>query len=440
MIGADAELAYGNISPDRGAPMTVPEFQSPLFGGIATWLLERGLLEASVGEIAQGLGRRLVNGGVSLHRISIGGVLLHPVFGGMDVVWEARNDRLRSDMYPRSAMNTAEFQDAPFFHMLANGIPFMRSRLEDGELEHEFPIFERLRDQGVTDYLAFFHTYGRKNEVQWADLPPGMEGAISSFSTRRIGGFTDVEIAYLRALATPLALAIKATTTYELAKTLLDTYLGSYSGGQVLEGLVERGHGKLIDCALWYCDLRDSTAMADQLSIEDYLEAINAYFDCTAGAVLDHGGEVLKFIGDAVMAIFPFEDATRPAVDMCRAAAMTTREAFSKATTVNAGRAEKGHAPISFGVSLHVGQVMYGNVGTAQRLDFTVTGPAANEAVRLEGLCKSLGTSVIASSRFEEICPEELIPLGVHQVAGVDGGLAAFTLADFAPGPEPPGS
>ena len=178
--------------------------------------------------------------------------------------------------------------------------------------------------------------------------------------------------------------------------------------------------------------------MAEQLPIEDYLEAINAYFDCTAGAVLDHGGEVLKFIGDAVMAIFPFEDATRPPVDMCRAAAMTAREAMSRAASINAKRADKGLVPIHFGVSLHVGQVMYGNVGTAQRLDFTVTGPAANEATRLEGLCKSLGTPVVASSGFDEICPEELIPLGVHQVAGVDGGLAAFTLADFAPGQEPP--
>ncbi len=420
--------------------MTKPEARSPLFGGVATWLLEQGLVEASVGEITQGLGRRLVNGGVSLHRISIGGVILHPVFGGLDVVWEARNDRLRTDMYARNTMDTPDFQDSPFFHMLNNGIPFMRYRLEDGELDLEFPIFARLRDQGVTDYLVFFHSYGRQNEVQWADLPSGMEGVISSFSTRRIGGFTEAEIKYLQALAMPLALAIKSTTTYDLAKTLLDTYLGSYSGGHVLDGLVERGQGKLIDCVLWYCDLRDSTAMAEQLPIEDYLEAINAYFDCTAGAVLDHGGEVLKFIGDAVMAIFPFEDTTRPPVDMCRAAATTAREAMSKAATVNAARTDKALVPIHFGVSLHVGQVMYGNVGTAQRLDFTVTGPAANEATRLEGLCKSLGTPVVASSRFGEICPEELIPLGVHQVAGVDGGLAAFTLADFAPGPEPPGS
>ena len=112
---------------------------------------------------------------------------------------------------------------------------------------------------------------------------------------------------------------------------------------------------------------------------------------------------------------------------------MTAREAFSKASSVNAGRADKSLPPIDFGVSPHVGQVMYGNVGTAQRLDFTVTGPAANEATRLEGLCKALGTSVIASSRFEEICPEELISLGVHDIAGVEGGLAAFTLTDFAP-------
>ena len=166
--------------------MTTPEIQSPLFGGVATWLLEQGLLEADVGEIAQGLGRRLVNGGVSLHRISIGGMLLHPVFGGIDVVWEAQHDRVRSEMFPRNAMTTPEFQVAPFFHMVTNGIPFLRSRLEDGELDIEFPIFDRLREQGVTDYLAFFHTYGRHNEVLWADLPVGTRKKILGGNFRRI--------------------------------------------------------------------------------------------------------------------------------------------------------------------------------------------------------------------------------------------------------------
>ena len=127
--------------------MNKPESGSPLFGGVATWLLEQGLVEAGVGEITQGLGRRLVNGGVSLHRISIGGVILHPVFGGLDVVWEARNDRLRTDMYRRNDMNTPDFQDSPFFHMLNNGIPFMRYRLEDGELD----LFITAKDCVVAD-------------------------------------------------------------------------------------------------------------------------------------------------------------------------------------------------------------------------------------------------------------------------------------------------
>jgi adenylate cyclase len=406
---------------------------SPLFDGVATWLLEQGLHHAGLTEIVQGLGQRLVAGGVPLHRISIGGMLLHPTFGALDVVWEAPLDQIRSSMASRAAIYTPEFQDSPFFIAARDGIPFQRFPLERPELETEYPIFEQLRASGVTDYIVFYRTYGRRDLELWSGLPQGMEGALGSFSTRRIGGFTDMEVDYLRALTTPLGLIIKAKTSHELAKTLLDTYLGRYSGGQVLNGLVERGSGRPIDCVLWYCDLRGSTALAEQLSMDDYLATLDAYFDCTAGAVLDHGGEVLKFIGDAVMAIFPFDEAERPAVDMCRAAMSAAREAISKVERGNAEREKSGLPPIKFGVALHVGQVMYGNVGTQRRLDFTVIGPAANEATRLEGLTKQLRTPVVASAEFSKVCPEELVALGTHEVAGVASGLDAYTLIDLAP-------
>lgn len=409
---------------------------SPLFDGVATWLLEQGLNDAGLTKITQGLGQRLVAGGVPLHRISIGGMLLHPTFGALDVVWEAPLDQVRSTMATRAEIYTSEFQNSPFFHAASEGIPFLRFPLEQSGLEREFPIFEQLRATGVTDYIVFYRTYGRRDLELWSGLPQGMEGALGSFSTRRIGGFTDMEVDYLRALTTPLGLIIKAKTGLELAKTLLDTYLGKYTGGQVLNGLVERGSGRPIDCVLWYCDLRGSTAMAEQLSMEDYLATLDAYFDCTAGAVLDHGGEVLKFIGDAVMAIFPFDETERPAVDMCRAAMSTAREAIAKVERCNAEREGCGLPPIQFGVSLHVGQVMYGNVGTERRLDFTVVGPAANEATRLERLCKRLGTPIVASARFNEIFPDELTPLGAHELAGVSTGIEAYTLPDLAPRPD----
>ena len=200
---------------------------SPLFESLGIWLLEQGLREASVADIVQGVGRRLVTGGIPLYRLSVGGLILHPVFGAMDVVWDADNDRVRSEMAPREIMTSEEFQNTPFFRMAADKILFLRQRLDEGPAEREYPIFDRLRASDVTDYLAFFRSYGRTKEVKWANLPPGLEGVIGSFSTRRIGGFANLEIEYLKALSLPFSVAIKSTTTYELANALLDTYLAS---------------------------------------------------------------------------------------------------------------------------------------------------------------------------------------------------------------------
>ena len=399
-----------------------------MFDQLGIWLMDRGLKEASVEDVIQGFGRRLVEAGVSLHRIGLGGLLLHPVFGGLDVVWNSRDDTVTSQMAPRRLVTTEVFRDAPFFWAISNQVDYHRFELGAGPVEPDFPLFDRLRDDGVTDYLLFFESYGRTENLLWADLPAGVEGILLSLSTRRIGGFAKLEIDYLRALMRPSALTIKSTTTHQLSKALLDTYLGRYSGNRVLDGVVERGDGGMIDCVLFYCDLRNSTKLAEALSLDSYLALINDYFDCTAGAVVDHGGEVLKFIGDAVMAIFPVEANSRPAVDMCRAAVSAARDAFSRAVALE-GVSDR--PAFRFGISLHMGQVMYGNVGTESRLDFTVIGPAVNQATRLEGLCKSTGSSLIASENFHEHYAGELIPLGSHLLAGMDYELEVYSLPDL---------
>ena len=405
--------------------------QSPLFRGICDWLLDCALHESELTDTVRDLGRKLVEGGLPIFRINVGGLLLHPVLGALDLTWDSTSDACRSQMVPRAAANTAEFQNAPFYHLIKNNIPFERHRLDDPDVGKKYPLFESLVGAGVTDYFALYETYGRTRTFDWAGLPAGVEGATVSFSTRRIGGFTDQEIANLKSLSVSLALAVKTSSEQSLATALLETYLGKISGGNVLAGLVERGDGRVIECALWYSDLRGSTSMAAELEIETYFGAINDYFDCTAGAVLDHGGEVLKFIGDAVMAIFPFEEARRPASDMCNAALMTARESLSRAALKNTSRVDQGLARIEFGVGLHAGKVMYGNVGTERRLDMTVTGPAANEVERLESLCKRLRVPVIASQQFKAIYRDELVPLGLQDAAGIDGGLEAFTLPEF---------
>ena len=386
---------------------------SPMFDRLGAWLVDRGLREAAVEDVVQGFGRGLVDAGVSVYRISLGGLLLHPVFGALDVVWDARHDSVNSQMMPRSVITTADFQNSPFFWAMSNQICFQRFAFGQGPVDPDFPIFQRLRDEGVTEYLLFFESYGRNSDALWAELPSGMEGVILSVSTRRKGGFADLEVAYLQALVPALALTIKSSTTHQLARALLDTYLGRYSGNRVLEGVVERGDGGIIDCVLFYCDLRNSTGLAEQLPLDRYLALINDYFDCTAGAVADHGGEVLKFIGDAVMAIFPVDPQARPAVDMCRAAVSAARDALERAAAVR-GSGEAVMAEFSFGISLHMGQVMYGNVGTERRLDFTVIGPAVNEVTRLEGLCKAKGVPIVLSDQFRASFAGDLAPLGTR--------------------------
>lgn len=409
--------------------------KSELFGDISNWLLERALTDADLDKTVTGLGRRLMRGGVPVFRINVGSMLLHPVLGALDLTWDALSDTCRSQVVPRIAAKTPEFQNAPFFKMVKNNVPFERHRLDDPNVRAKYPLFETLGGTGITDYVALFASYGRKTPMTWADLPAGVEGAVASFSTKRSGGFTADEVDDLKCLSAPFALAMKAASDRSLAKALLETYLGKASGARVLDGLVDRGDGWVIDCCLWFSDLRRSTKMATELDIDSYFATINDYFDCTADAVLDHGGEVLKLIGDAVMAIFPFEEGDRPAGNMCLAAVMTARDALGRLAEKNRTRAEQGLAEIEFGIGLHTGTVMYGNVGTARRLDLTVTGSAANEVERLEGLCKHFAVPVIASEQFKAIYDQELVPLGRQDVAGIDDGLMAFTLPDFGTAP-----
>jgi adenylate cyclase len=403
------------------------------YDSVTRWLLEQGYRGLDLGELVRGLGQRIVSSGISLHRISIGGMILHPVFGALDVSWEAQSDVVRNEKFPRSGFTDPDFQNSPFFYASESKTQFERYHIESGDLQRSFPIFEKFRAQGVTDYVIAFHHYGDDGKILWADLPSITRGVVLAISTRRIGGFEYSEIEYLRALTLPLCFCVKASMTRDLAQTVLDTYLGAYSGSQVLDGQVERGDSSLINCVLWYCDLRDSTALADKMPLDEFLGMVNDYFECCAGAVLDHGGEVLRFIGDAVIAIFPYNDDARPLYNMVRAAVATAREAISRVDRHNEILKDTARPPIRFGISMHIGAVMYGNIGTERRLEFSVIGPAANEVVRLEGLCKKLNTPVIVSSAFDDVYPEDLIPLGNHPAAGVEGGLTAFTLSEFAP-------
>ncbi len=218
---------------------------------------------------------------------------------------------------------------------------------------------------------------------------------------------------------------------------LLKTYLGERTGEHVLAGRTTRGEGEKIHAVIWLCDLRDSTRLSESIPVEEFFRTLNEFFDCTAGAVLEHGGEILSYIGDAVFAIFEIGGTERPLRQACfreegacAAALAAARDARSRVDALNQRRGTKGEPPLEFGLAIHVGDVMYGNLGIDQRMQFTVVGAAANEAARLAGMCKVMGRWILVSSAFPSCFPNEMISLGQHKLRGVETPQEIFTLID----------
>lgn len=221
------------------------------------------------------------------------------------------------------------------------------------------------------------------------------------------------------------------------AEALLKTYLGECPGELVLAGRTKRGEGEKIHAVIWLCDLRDSTRLSESLPVEEFFHTLNEFFDCTAGAVLEHGGEILGYMGDAVFAIFAIGGTERPLVEACfreegacAAALAAACDARSRIDALNRRRESRGEPPLAFGLALHVGDVMYGNLGVPQRMQFTVIGAAANETARLAGMCKDLEQWVLISSAFPRCFPGHMVSLGHHVMRGVDKPEEIFTLVD----------
>ena len=400
------------------------------------WLLESGLQNRPINETIDGHCRRLVTLGVPLKRMVLGHFLLHPLYSDTDYVWDAGSGETVRSFHTRDETDTEAFRNSPFFHAQSNNIAFTRYRLSDGICDPEFPIFAKLRDDGISDYCVSFQPIGlpAPTHSSGGDIKGAAEGVLTSFATGRTSGFSDNDLGLIQATAPALAFVAKADSAQGLSAVMLDTYLGAYSGRRVLEGRTQRGDHDLIASVIWLCDLRHSTRLSDTLSLDAYLDLLNDYFECAAGAVIDHGGEVLKFIGDAVLAIFPIDSALRRPPEMTRAALAASSDVLARTRDRNRKRLERGEAPIEIGVSLHIGEVAYGNVGLPRRLDFTVIGPSVNVVARLQDACKSLDVPVVASAEFAETCETELVPLGEHRFRGVEAGVGVFTLA------EPPGN
>jgi adenylate cyclase len=410
--------------------------------GFPATLVERGLRGLSVAEQVDGFCRDLAEAGFRARRFNMSIGTLHPRHGAHSYVWRP-DEGLATELYPRrlTGDESEGYLRSPIHHLRRSGDATLRRRL-DGEGSAEFPILADLRDLGMTDYAAQMVSFSDSSRTDPAGegvvLPGGlnpMQGIFFSCATDAPDGFDDGQLHQVGELLPYLALAVKARSTFDVARTLLETYLGEDAGERVLTGEIDRHSVRTIQAVIWFCDLRGFSRMASRVSQGDLVELLDTYLELMARPVLDNRGQILKFMGDGFLATFDL--AVRSREVACAAAVKAARQLVDRVPAFNAARRSDGKETLDFGVAIHMGEVLYGNIGTKERLDFTVVGSAVNEASRIEGLCRPLGRHVLVSSTVHEAAAMRngaLQSLGVHALRGILEPQELFTIADSSAG------
>jgi len=382
---------------------------------LVNWLVHDAWMSKSSRDLVTRFSDAMIAAGVPLWRLRLLVRTLNPLLFALVYTWQRGGDEVKNFEISHEALHGEQYRNSPFA-LVINGEGGVRRRLEGPNARLDFPVLEDLVAEGATDYVA---------------MPLGFSDGqlnILTLVSDRPGGFSTEELGQIYEILPTLSRLFEAHALRLSSATLLRTYLGSDAGQRVMDGLVKRGDGEDIHAAIWITDLRDSTSLAASLSRDDYLSLLNCYFDCVAGAVLDHGGEVLKFIGDSVLAIFAIDDPDQKKSDACGRALAAAVEASRRIEAVNEERAADGAPLLDFGIGLHRGDLTYGNIGTTKRLDFTVIGSAVNEVARIESLSKTLGRQILISSACAESVPDTMVSLGHHTLRGVTGEREIFGL------------
>jgi len=412
-------MAVPTVTADQDAQ------QPPLkLDGFPEWIVQQGLMGRPLDEQLGGFCQKLDAAGLHMARAAMGMGTLHPRYGAQSYIWRPGMEKVQIELRERNTWGEDDFLQSPVFYMRDNDMPQMRRRLDRNEAL-DFPILNDLREQGMTDYVAQLVSFGQIDEGNEASR----SGIFFSGATDAVAGFDEGHLGQLASLLPYLGLAMKSRTTYDIGRNVIGTYLGKDAGDRVLTGSIDRGSVETIRAVLWFCDLRGFTRVSDTLPGQELVETLDDYLELMAAPVHANKGQILKFLGDGFLATFDLTALDGEAV--CMNALKAASELRSAIPGFNAERKAVGKAVMDFGLSLHLGDVLYGNIGASDRLDFTVIGPAVNEVSRIQNLCRPLQRNILISQAFHEIacaCHGELDSLGFHALRGVREPQELFTL------------
>ncbi|MBA3708374.1 MAG: adenylate/guanylate cyclase domain-containing protein [Planctomycetes bacterium] len=379
---------------------------------IYEWLVAGAPGARTAKEVVARICPELAAAGIPIVRIEAFVRTLHPQIVGRSFIWRPGAEvEVRENSW--SYLNSPAFMQSPAAKVFSTGKP-VRRNLMAAESLAEFPQLQELAREGMTDFFAGPLTF-----------LSGQTQAIT-FATRADGGFTAAHLAAIERVLIPLSRVGEILALHRTAANLLSTYVGRGAGERILAGQIMRGDTQSIRAVIWFSDIRGFSSMSERLPPTEIIGVLNEIFDCQVPAIESHGGEVLKFMGDGLLAIFPFSEGETAPGRLCDQALLAARDAFAQLAVLNAARQTRGLKPVTFGLALHVGELAYGNIGGSGRLDFTCIGKAVNLASRLEGLTSKLGRSVVLSEDFAAATNSAVTPLGNFELKGLDGMIAVF--------------
>lgn len=382
----------------------------PTAEALFDWLVDGAPGAATPMAVLERFGPDLVSAGVPLERMAAFVRTLHPSVMGRRFLWEKGNPRVEAREAPWELLSSPQFKQSPVAKVFESGNVERHVLGADATLT---PDLAELRASGFTELVVYPLKF--------------MGGSVHAitFSTKAPGGFSDVHLATLQHVVRPLARVGETLALMRTAVNLLNAYVGNDAGDRILKGQIQRGDTQNLECVLWFSDLRGFTTLSGTRTPKEIIAILNEFFECQVPAIEREGGQVLKFIGDGLLAMFPVSAARGPKV-AGEAAVRASSEAFAALERLNGVRAGRGEGPLAFGVALHVGEVAYGNIGGASRLDFTAIGPAVNLASRIESTTGKLGKRVLVSGELRAHLDAPTRSVGHHELKGISAPVELF--------------